>query len=461
MGAENMSIETCFRLLKRLAYSISVSFSGEPLSGLQVMGVLETRVIDFENLIIPSMNEGVFPLKDTINSFIPYTLRKGFGLPVYEHQDSTYAYHFYRMISRAKRVFMLYDTRTEDMQTGEVSRYFYQLKYLYSDYFNISERVVTYDIAAPEFLPVSVTKTPDVLEKLNAYKLGGDSCLSASLINNYINCPLQFYFTAVEGLYEEDEVRESVESDLFGSIFHKLMEIIYERYKGKTVTPDVLSSIAKDDVFLTKLIEQAFAEYYFKEKQNPRPLLGQHYLIGEILRSYVKQTLEIDKQFTPFEFIGAEFRFNEPYRVNEALSVNFKGIIDRIDRVGDSFRIIDYKTGTGTTDFKQIVDLFDGSKASRPYQILQLFVYALFYSKKNADVKLLPAIYYLRAVFSDPSPNLTFNKRAVEDITIFMDEFIPLFNETLLEIFNPEIPFTQTKNNKNCQWCTFKELCNR
>lgn len=459
--ARNMSLETCFRLLKKLAHSISVAFSGEPLSGLQVMGVLETRVIDFENLIILSMNEGVFPLKEPLNSFIPFTLRKGFGLPVYEHQDSIYAYHFYRMISRAKRVFMLYDTRTEDMQTGEVSRYFYQLKYLYPDYFDISERVVAYDVAAPEISPVSVTKTAEVLRKLDAFRQGGDSFLSASLVNNYINCPLQFYFTAVEGLYEEDEVRESIESDLFGSIFHKMMETIYSRYQSKIVTPDVLTSLAKDDALLTKHLEKAFADCYFKQKEDSRPLLGQHYLIGEILRSYVKQTLETDKQFTPFEFVGAEYRFRAPYRVDDKLSVNFKGIIDRIDRVGDSYRIIDYKTGIGTTDFKQVIDLFDGSKPNRPYQILQLFVYALFYTQENPNVRLTPAIYYLRSIFGDPSPAVTCNKRPISDISIFMDEFLSLFNHCLTEIFNPEIPFTQTKNSKNCQWCAFKELCNR
>ncbi|MEA4918664.1 PD-(D/E)XK nuclease family protein [Proteiniphilum sp.] len=460
-NAKNMSLETCFRLMKKMAYSISVSFSGEPLSGLQVMGVLETRVIDFENLIILSMNEGVFPVKDPVNSFIPFTLRKGFGLPVYEHQDSTYAYHFYRMISRAKRVYMLYDIRTEEMQTGEVSRYFYQLKYLYSDYYDISERVVAYDVAVPEILPVSVIKTPGVLRKMDAFRQGGESFLSASLINNYINCPLQFYFMAVEGLYEEDEVRESIESDLFGSIFHKVMETIYNRYKAKTVTPDVLTSIAKDDPLLTKLLEQAFAEYYFKDMDEPRPLLGQHYLIGEILRSYVKQTLEIDKQFTPFEFVGAEYRFRGPYRVNDELTVNFKGIIDRIDRVGDSYRIIDYKTGIGVTDFKQVSDLFDGSKANRPYQILQVFLYALFYARENPEVRLSPAIYYLRSIFGDPSPGVTCNKRPISDISFFMDEFLSLFNDCLTEIFNPAIPFTQTRNTKNCQWCAFKELCNR
>ena len=460
-NANHLSIETYFRLLKRISQSISVSFSGEPISGLQVMGVLETRVLDFENLIILSMNEGVFPLKNATTSFIPYTLRKAFALPTYEHQDSTYAYHFYRMISRPKRVFMLYDTRAEEMQTGEVSRYFYQLKYLYPDCFDISERVATYDVSAPDIPPVTVTKTADVLSKLQSFTKGGTSYLSASLINNYINCPLQFYFTAVEGLSEESEVQESVESDVFGSIFHRLMEMIYNRYKGLSVTPDVLSGIAKNDRYLTELIEKAFARYYFKDEENTRPLQGQHHLIGEILRSYVKQTLAVDKQFTPFEYIDSEYRFVKEYAVNPVLTVNFKGSIDRIDRVGGAHRIIDYKTGTGATDFKSIEQLFDESKNNRPSQILQVFVYALFYALENPGKQLSPAIYYLRSVFKDFDPTITFDKNPVENISRFLPEFTEKFNALLQEIFNPNIPFSQTKNEKNCQWCAFKEVCGR
>lgn len=456
-----LSVETYFRLLKRLSQSISVAFSGEPLSGLQIMGVLETRVLDFENLIILSMNEGVFPLKNPTNSFIPYTLRKGFGLPTYEHQDSTYAYHFYRMISRAKRVYMLYDTRAEEMQTGEVSRYFYQLKYLYSDFFDIRERVATYDVTSPETPPVSVSKSPELMLKLNRFRAGGEASLSASLLNNYIDCPLKFYFTAVEGLSEENEVQESVESDVFGSIYHRVMETIYNRYKGQTVTPDVLTEIARNDSFLTELIEKAFARYYFKDEENPKSLQGQHYLVGEILRSYVKQTLQMDKQFTPFEYVGSEYRFNSAYRVNEDLEVNFKGVIDRIDCTNNVYRIVDYKTGTGATEFKEIAQLFDSSKNKLPYQILQVFLYSLFYLKENPDKTLSPALYYLRSIFKDFSPTVTFGTHPVEDISIHLSEFTEMLNACLEEMFHPEIPFSQTRNEKNCEYCAFKEICSR
>lgn len=456
-----MSVDTYFRMLRKLARGISVPFSGEPLSGLQIMGVLETRTLDFDNLIILSMNEGVFPLKKATNSFIPFTLRKGFSLPTYEFQDSVYAYHFYRMISRAKNVYMLYDTRTEGMQTGEVSRYFYQLKYLYHNLFDISERVVTYDVSAPVTTPVLVEKTPHVISLLNSFREGGEKSLSASHINNYIDCPLKFYFTAIEGLSEESEVQESVEADVFGTIFHKLMEDIYKRFDNIDVTPDALNTIIRNDSYLNDLLEKAFSKYFFKDDKNIRQLQGQYYLIGEILKSYVKQTLKVDLQSAPFRYIASEFRINKPYEINGALTVNFKGSIDRIDRVGDLVRIIDYKTGTGETSFKDIDQLFDSSKDKRPYQILQVFVYGLFYYLQNPDIHISPAVYYLRSVFKDFDPRVKIDKEYISDVSKYLPEFTAKFNGVVEEIFNSSVPFTQTLNNKNCQWCTFKELCNK
>ena len=460
-GVDVMSVDTYFRLLRKLARGISVPFSGEPLSGLQIMGVLETRTLDFDNLIILSMNEGVFPIKKATNSFIPFTLRKGFALPTYEFQDSTYAYHFYRMISRAKNIYMLYDTRTEGMQTGEVSRYFYQLKYLYNSLFDISEKVVTYDVSAPSITPVSVEKTPEVMKLLNQFRAGGDKSLSASHINNYIDCPLKFYFTALENLSEESDVQESVEADVFGTIFHRLMEVIYKRFYNIDVTPNALTAIINNDAYLNEVLETAFSKYYFKDEGNPRKLQGQYYLIGEILKSYVKQIFKVDIKSTPFRYIGSEYRFNTTYKVNEQLAVNFKGSIDRIDNIGDSVRIIDYKTGTGETKFKDIQHLFDSTKDKRPYQILQVFVYGLFYLMQNPDTKLSPAVYYLRSIFNDFDPKITMDKVPVIDLNSCLPEFKDKFDEVVKEIFNPSVPFTQTQNNKNCQWCSFKDLCNK
>lgn len=226
-ASPEMTVETYFKLLKKLIVNISVPFSGEPLSGLQIMGVLETRALDFDNLIILSMNEGIFPLKKAASSFIPYNLRKGFELPTYEHQDSIFAYHFYRMINRAKRIFLLYDTRTEGLQTGEVSRYFNQIKHLYADSFDIREKLAVYKVSSTESTPISIPKTPQIQEKMNAFLQGGDKRLSASSINTYLNCPLQFYFSVVENMTEEDEIAETIEASTFGTIFHAVMEWLY------------------------------------------------------------------------------------------------------------------------------------------------------------------------------------------------------------------------------------------
>ena len=456
-----MTFDTYFKLLDRLALSLSVSFSGEPLSGLQVMGVLETRVLDFENIIILSMNEGVFPLKKPSNSFIPYTLRNGFDMPTYEFQDSIFAYHFYRMISRAKNVYLLYDTRSEGSQSGEVSRYFYQIKYLYPDKFNLNERLFTYEVKASHSDAIVVNKTGAIWDKLSEFMANGEKALSASSFNNYIDCSLRFYLMHVEELSEEEEVEESIEHAIFGTILHEIMQVIYERYKGKTVTAAILNEISKNDEYLTAMLEQAFAEFYTKQPDKPKPLKGNNYLVGETLRNYIKQVLKIDARLAPFNYIDSEMRFREKHEVNDKLSVNFKGSIDRIDEINGTTRIIDYKSGQGDLNFKQIEALFDSSKDKRPKPILQVFIYAFFYHMMHPNRVLSPGIYFLRSSFQDFSSTVMYDKHEITDISIYLDEFEALFNEKIEELFNKDIPFIQTENTKNCEYCPFRDLCDR
>ena len=228
-----------------------------------------------------------------------------------------------------------------------------------------------------------------------------------------------------------------------------------------TITPDVLSSLMKDEALLNRILEDAFARYYFRDENHPRPLEGQHYLIGEILKSYVKQTLEMDKQFTPFSYLGSEYRFKSSYRVNDQLQLSFKGSIDRLDRVGDSVRIIDYKTGKGETGFKKMSMLFDASKNNRPYQILQVLIYALFYLQENPGTVISPALYYLRSVYDSFDPVITYDLHPVNDLSLILPEFRQHFDALLEEMFNPAVPFTQTENSRSCEWCAFRERCNR
>lgn len=460
-----MKVDTYIKLLKKLIAGISVPFSGEPLSGLQVMGILETRALDFENLIMLSMNEGIFPMKKAANSFIPYNLRRGFGLPAYEHQDSIFAYHFYRLINRAKRIYMLYDTRTEGLQGGEASRYFYQLKHLYSHMFDIRERLAVYQVSSGEGVSISVVKTPQVMEKLRMFQTGERS-LSASSINTYLDCPLQFYFSVVEKMEDEDEVAETVESNTFGSIFHSVMEWIYEEFKGRMVTADILQKIGKDDMYLSRLIERSFAENYFKVEKI-KHLTGQNYLTGEVLKRYVKKVLSTDAKLAPFVYVDSEKRITNLYKLPSGKTVLLKGFIDRIDEVRGHTRIIDYKTGRGILSFKNMPDLFDKSLKERPKAVMQVFMYAHLYLEEHSDVILESGIYYLRNLFDDkfnPLVEYKYGKdeqKLVTDFSEFRTDFKKEFDTCLEEIMDANASFCQTLTGKACEWCSFTSICKK
>lgn len=460
-----MNVSTFFRLLGKMAGNISIPFRGEPLSGLQIMGVLETRALDFENLIILSMNEGIFPVTKTSNTFIPQNLRKGFGLSTIEHQDSIYAYYFYRMISRAKKLYLLYDTRTEGLQTGEMSRYIYQLKYHY--HVPIREKVLGYDITVKENRNIQIQKDDFIQKQLARFLYDGDRKLSASAINTYIDCPLKFYLNYVERVSPEDEVSESIEASTFGSIYHGVMENIYRPMQGKLVTGDLLEKIQKNGVLLTSLIETMFAKYYF-QTEKVRPLTGQNYLAGEIIRKYVKQTLATDRKHTPFIYLHSEFPIDVAYTFDGIRQIHIKGSIDRIDEKDGITRIIDYKTGESETSFKNMHDLFDPQKKDRPKAIMQVFLYAMIYSASAHSKYISPGIYHLRNLFkSDFNWSITHNaeekgnKQIITDFSLYVQAFAEELDLCIQEIFNPEIPFGQTQNTQICKYCDFAAICKR
>lgn len=460
-----MTVETYLKLLKKLITNISIPFTGEPLSGLQIMGVLETRALDFDNLIIMSMNEGIFPLKKAASSFIPYNLRKGFDLPTYEHQDSIFSYHFYRMINRAKHIYLLYDTRTEGLQSGEVSRYFSQIKHLYSDSFDIREKLAVYKVSSTESLAIEVKKTPQIMERMNTFLQGGDKRLSASSINTYLNCPLQFYFSVVENMDEQDEVSETIEASTFGTIFHSVMEWLYEPFKGKMITADLLRKLEKDEELLTSTIERSFAENYFKTDKIKK-LTGQNYLTGEVLRKYIKQVLNTDAGLTPFIYIDSEERIRKDYTLPSGKTVSLKGIIDRVDEVRGHTRIIDYKTGKGALRYKEMKDLFDKEMKDRPKAVMQVFMYSHLYMLDHPEKVLEPGIYYLRNLFDKSFDPDVINKSGRNDIHItnfaeYRDEFKSYFDNCLEEIFDDKVPFTQTPTGEACKWCIFTNICKK
>ena len=461
-----MKIDTFFRLLKRVTDTITIPFHGEPLSGLQIMGVLETRALDFDRLIILSMNEGIFPQRKAANSFIPYNLRRGFGLPTYEHQDSVWAYHFYRLIERASHVSLLYDTRSNGLQTGEVSRFVHQLHYHYE--VPMRDKLVVYNVSSSKTPPLAVPKREDIMRRLDAYRKGGSKAISASAINTYLDCPLKFYFSVVEGIREEEEVSETIESDVFGSILHKVMEELYKPFQGKMVTVDLLKAIRKDTALLTGAIARAFASEFFKTEV-VRSLTGQNYLIGEMIRKYVEKILERDGKLTPFVYIESERKINGLISLSDHSEIRLKGFIDRVDEVLDAIRIIDYKSGSGTTTFSSIESLFNKEEKDRAKAVMQVFMYCWMYAHltENKGKTIQPGIYYVRSLFADPFDPSVYHhiergkSEKVEDFSGYAQAFEEGLRGCLDEIFNPEIPFTQTPTGKACSYCPFKGICGK
>ena len=459
-----MKIETYFRLLKRMTETISIPFHGEPLSGLQIMGVLETRSLDFDRLIILSMNEGIFPLRKAANSFIPYNLRRGFGLPTYEHQDSVWAYHFYRLIYRASHVCLLYDTRSNGLQTGEVSRFVHQLRYHYEE--PLQDKLVVYNVSSSKMPALQVSKTAEVMRRLSLFRKGGERALSASAINAYIDCPLKFYFSVVEAIREDEEVSETIESNVFGSILHKVMEELYAPFCGKMVTADLLKAIRKDTPLLMGAVARAFAEIFFKTKE-VRPLTGQNFLIGEMIRKYVEKILERDAKLTPFRYIESEKKIKRLFVLTDKSEIQLKGFIDRVDEVRDSIRIIDYKSGSGTTQFASIEALFDKDDADRAKAVMQVFMYSWMYGDVSSAKVIQPGIYYVRTLFSssfDAGICLRQGRakeEPVTDFSLYRADFEEGLRRCMDEIFDAETPFVQTSNSKACAYCPFKDICGR
>lgn len=461
-----MNPETFFRLLQKISAGTKVAFRGEPLSGLQIMGVLETRGLDFENIIILTVNEGIFPAGKSADTFIPYNMRMGFGLSVAEHRDSITAYYFYRLIARAKRVFLIYDTRAEGLRTGEVSRFVYQLKYqyLHNQPHMLKEKEISYKIYPGDSNTIIINKTGTVYEKILSFTQNGGQALSASALNTYIDCPLKFYLSYIERLEEDDEVLEDLDAASYGTIYHNIMHDLYERLKGKTVTREIFTTLKKDEALLTGLIEKSFAETYFKSNK-PKRLTGRLFLRGEIIRKMVKRTLEIDAARTPFRYIDTELKLKEKIMLEDGKAVNLKGFIDRIDKTGNTTNIIDYKSGNAELKFNSIESLFDPGNDKRNKAVFQLFFYALLYLQNEPEA-IRPGIYSLKKYYdSDFTWQISSGKETITDLSVtqrgMLDEYAEMLKTCISGIFDKDRPFCQTENKDICQYCQFRTLCRR
>lgn len=454
--------DTMMLLLRKLLEGIAIPFSGEPMKGLQILGVLETRTMDFKNLIILPMNEGIFPHAGTANTVIPYNLRKGFGLPTIEDQDAIYAYYFYRLLQRSQKVHLLYNSKSDGIVGGEQSRFIYQMKYLYP--FDIKEKIQKLDIKLRPVKEILITKGESEIEALNAFTQKGEKQLSVSALNDYLDCSLKFYFKHIKKLREEEELTDSIDAKTFGTIFHFALETVYLPMEEKLVTKEWLTNKLDDKNYIPSIIKEAFGKEYFKKEADKVELKGKYIIIADILNTYISKALEHDRDFAPFLYIKGEYLFNSVIEVSPELSVNFKGYIDRIDQQNNFIRIIDYKTGSDELKFSSLDSLFS-RVTKRPKAVFQTLAYCMMYKDIDNRLPLLPAVYKIQEFFKNFDPYIKYTPKEKEKKDETIDDIMPQYRERfsalLAEIFNPDFPFEQTKEQDNCNYCAFKGICCR
>ena len=452
---------TFIKLLSQLLMSVSVPFRGEPLKGLQIMGPLEMRALDFSNLIIMSANEGVFPRRSVSSSFIPPELRKGFGLPTYEYQDAVWAYYFYRAISRAKKVWMLVDSRSEGIKSGEESRYIKQLEYHFG--VPVNRYSVQFDKMNTSVVP-DVTKTAEDVASIKRMSL------SASSLQNYLDCPAKFYYASIKGLKAEEEIAESLDYGMLGTVFHEVMCAVYggdSCSKGVLPKPYVISrayikawSMRKDDI-------KAKVNSLIKEKLKIDSVDGRNLVISDVIVRYVLKTLQQDlalleeQRAESFMIHGLEVPVNAFFD-----GQSFKGIIDRLDSFGnDDLRVVDYKTGKVLKEDEEIEPgkeddiikkIFAQEVAERPKIALQFFIYDMILRNK----KVMPERVLYNSVYS--TAKLFREQPLIKQVNeTFYDGMTDGLKELLKELYDIDVPFRRTSDVKKCSMCDFKNICGR
>lgn len=464
MGVE-MKGATLLRMVERVVASDTVSFTGEPLQGLQLMGMLETRALDFKNVIILSLNERIFPKRYQRRSFIPDTLRTAYHLDNVDFQESVLSYYFYRILSRAENVALLYDSRTVGgARSNEMSRFAKQLLFLYP------EAIATHTAGVfkgltPGAVPLEMPKNERILHLLDRYRPGGDKNLSPSAINTYINCPLNFYLSCVEEFSADNETVDYVDASTFGDIFHRSLETFYSslpRTDGRIiVTPELIDSYLLPDRRIDAIVEKQIRECY-RQADSDQPLAGETLVLSKVIRSYIDTMLRHERYAGAFEFVAGEFKMHGPYCVNDSLIINVRQIIDRIDIKDGVMRFIDYKTGSDTTEAPSVESIFDPANTHRNKALLQLMFYCNFWRlSRDDDRPIKPIIYSVRQFAKDGLKGIEVDDCELRDYHDINDEYLPRLNAVLEEIFNPDVPFRQAESSKACMFCSFKTMCDR
>lgn len=484
-GESVLGKQIFIRFLQRLMNAKSIPYHGEPEKGLQLMGMLETRNMDFKNLLVLSVNEGVLPkAPNTTSSFIPNFLRRAFGMNHSDHQDSLYAYHFYHLLQRADKVTLVYVKGKEDGGKTEVSRFVLQLLAEHPKAENFEQLKLQPGFDLLESKIDQVDKTPAVVESLK------QRSYSPSALNNYINCPMSFYFEKVLGLKDNDDELEEMDNALLGNIFHGAMENIYKCFRGEPAmgTPVTIEAATinamldkRNASILDAEICKAFSKQYFNNSNVQfADFNGEQKVYFTAVKNFVISQLKFDLKMAPFESISLETKYYADFKLDDGTVVKVGGTVDRLDRKDGVYLLKDYKTSAHNQEPKLLDEYLKVAMANRPYHAAQLFVYAdvltELMTEKGSDKVLevgaiKPMLLYVR----------TFNKTTeasaadiqvknsedpkvldtINDFSTIRDEFDGYLRNLLKEILNPEIPFEAKNESGSCNYCKFTSICGK
>lgn len=452
LGAYELNIKpsTYFRLLGQLCGGSSVPFKGEPVKGLQIMGPLETRALDFENIVILSCNEGVFPRRNVSPSFVPPELRKGFGLPTYEYQDSVWAYYFYRLIQRCKRLWLLYDSRTEMSRSGEPSRYILQLEMHFGVKLNhyVAKAPIRDTADAVELL-----KTDGTLAALKAMKY------SATALQAYINCPASFFYRYVQGLREQEELSEFLDHGMIGNVFH---DVMFRLYSDRS---SVSREYLRECLGKRKWIKALVRESMLRELKSFE-LKGRNIVFEDLITRYVVRVLERDLEYLESREAGS-FTVHglERQLSGDIDGYAITGRIDRLDSLDSGeLRIVDYKTGKVSDEEVLITPGKAGGIVEKafkpgndwPKAAIQLYIYDVLAHQNKLDRgrRIINSIYGCTRLF-------THGVEGSEAVPEFLDAMSVKVSELLAEINDPRKGFGRVGDPKRCGYCDFKRICGR
>lgn len=460
------SLEIFLSALRKHLQRVTIPYEGEPLEGVQIMGILETRNIDFKNVIILSMNDANFPGDRTSeSSFIPYNLRAAYSMPTPEQHEAMYAYYFYRLIQRAERVDMLYCSRADEKSTGECSRYIHQLDY--ESPYDIEKLSVGVDLMPDTNKAISVEKGEKEMRILERYlhEESGFS-LSPTALFRYVECPLKFYFATVAHLRTPDEISDTVDALTFGNILHETMQMLYTPLIGIKNPNEQIAALINRDI-VAKAVDKTMGRLLFgREDISTSDLSGDRQLVRDIIIKYIMRgVLRHDKERKEYIISGLEEDVTYRRPLSGGRAVTLSGRADRIDTLeDDSLQIIDYKSGAVPhLEYDGMENLFRGEPQKRISNIFQTLLYSMML-RHTRSVHTTPSLYYAsKMLLGDYRERITdvSNGMLVERYDDVAEEFEKELDSILEELFDPKKPFCQVENVDACKYCDYKKICRR